>query len=224
MPIPMIAGLYPYTRGGVTHPPRVTLAEIPVSLEVNPSYREQLLVLAGDDNSARQLMAFGLRVHRVFDDAPAEVHHDTAHKMKHWMCLWALREFGEFLWVDWDTVMLRAPDDDFWAACRSSRTPKFIWIENYWATVNCGIYYACNEWLPAMARSFAAEVSQPNDELLWASVLPPDVRTRPEFWWGERVVQIWSETDFQHITPNTYFAHVKQLDWADHLRIARGRR
>ena len=36
----MIAGLYPYARGGVIHPPKVTLFEIPVSLRVNPSYPE----------------------------------------------------------------------------------------------------------------------------------------------------------------------------------------
>jgi hypothetical protein len=218
MSIPMIAGLYPYTRDGITHPPRVTLSEIPVSLAINPAYQDQLVVLAGDENSAHQLTAFGLRVHRVFDDAPAQIHRDTAHKMKHWMCLWALREFGEFLWLDWDTVMLRPPDDVFWAACRIHRTPKFVWIEHYWATVNCGVYYACDDWLPAMERSFAANVSQPNDELLWASVLPPDVRARPEFWWGERVVQLWSDADFEHITPGTYFAHVKQLDWAERIR------
>jgi len=75
----------------VTHPPSVTLAEIPISLEVNPNYRDDLLVFAGDEASARQLRGFGLRVHRVFEDAPSEIHRDTAHKMKHWMCSWALR-------------------------------------------------------------------------------------------------------------------------------------
>ena len=218
MSVPMIAGLYPYTRDGIKHAPRVTLAEIPQSLDVNPPYRDELLVLAGDDESARQLEAFGLRVHRVFDDAPAAVRRDTAHKMKHWMCLWALQEFGEFLWVDWDTVMLRPPDAEFWAACRDRRTPKFVWIDDYWATVNCGVYYACDEWTDAMRHSFQAEVSEPNDELLWASVLPPDVRARPEFWWGERVVQIWDEGDFAQIGSLTCFAHVKEFQWAEALR------
>lgn len=218
MPIPMIAGLYPYTRAGITHPPKFTLAEIPISLKVNPLYRENLLILAGDELSAQQLSEFGLQVYRVFDDAPAEVHHDTAHKMKHWMCLWALREFGEFLWVDWDTVMLRPPDEIFWNYCRSSRTPKFVWIDNYWATVNCGIYYACKEWIPAMEQSFRAKVSEPNDELLWQSVLPSDVRQRPEYWWGEHIVQVWNEADFESITPQTYFAHVRHLEWAEAIR------
>lgn len=218
MSIPMIAGLYPYTRAGITHSPEVTLREIPASLEVNPSYRDNLIVLAGDAASARQLESFGLRVHRVFDDAPAKIHHDTAHKMKHWMCMWALREFGEFLWVDWDTVLLREPDEAFWSFCRSAGTPKFIHIPDYWATVNCGIYHASRAWLDAMERSLGAEVPEPNDELLWSSVLPSDVVARDAFWWGERVAQIWTEDDFMSVTSSTYFAHVKHLEWADALR------
>lgn len=218
MPVPMIAGLYPYTRAGIKHPPTVTLEEIPASLRANPSYLDQLIVLAGDDASAELLAGFGLRVHRVFEDAPAEIHRDTAHKMKHWMCLWALREFGEFLWVDWDTVLLRQPDDAFWADCRRAGTPKFVRIRDYWATVNCGVYYACETWLPAMERSFDAVVSEPNDELLWASVLPEDICDRAEFWWGDRVLQIWTEEDFTALSRRTYFAHVKHLEWADRLR------
>lgn len=218
MSIPMIAGLFPYARGGVVRSPSVTLQEIPQSLRLNPSYRQDLIVLAGDQESARYLEGFGLRVHRVFDDAPAAIHRDTAHKMKHWMCRWALQEFGEFVWVDWDTVLLREPDEAFWSYCRSARTPKFIRIPNYWATVNCGVYYACADWLDAMDRSFSAVVSEPNDELLWTSVLPPDVRDRAEFWWGERALNIWDRTDFALIGPQTYFAHVKSLEWAEELR------
>ena len=218
MQIPIIAGLYPYTRGGVAHPPTVTLQEIPLSLEVNPSYRRDLLVLAGDVASAKQLESFGLNVHRIFDDAPAEIHRDTAHKMKHWMCLWALETFGEFLWVDWDTVMLRQPDEDFWSFCRRGGTPKFIQIPNYWAIVNCGVYHAGRGWIDAMKRSFGAAVPEPNDELLWASVLPADILTRSEFWWGERVVQIWNRNDINIVGPGTYFAHVKHLGWANDLR------
>jgi len=218
MPLPMIAGLYPYTRAGITHSPRITLKEIPDSLAVNPTYRDDLLVLAGDKNSAAQLEEFGLTVYHVFDDAPAEIHHDAAHKMKHWMCRWALEEFGEFLWIDWDTVMLRRPDMAFLDWCRTSGTPKFIWIPNYWATVNCGIYYAGKNWLSAMVRSFGASVSEPNDELLWTTVLPADIRERPEFWWGKRVAQIWTPADFKNIGSHTYFAHVKHLEWSNNLR------
>ena len=222
MSVPMIAGLYPYARGGNVQPPTITLREIPESLAVNPSYRDDLIVLAGDVESARHLEGFGLDVHRAFDDAPPEVRADAAHRMKHWMCLWALRTFGEFLWVDWDTVLLRRPDDAFWAACRADGTPKFIWIDNYWATVNCGVYYACDAWGEAMERSFAAEVSEPNDELLWTSVLPADVRERPEFWWDERVVHVWTRGDFASVTTESYFAHVKRLDWAADLRAVAG--
>lgn len=218
MSAPMIAGLYPYTRNGVMHPPSITLSEIPRSLEVNPAYRTDLVVLAGDEVSARQLEGFGLRVHRSFDDAPAAVRHDTAHKMKHWMCRWALETWGEFLWVDWDTVMLRPPDDTFWTWCRASATPKFISIPGYRATVNCGVYYASQAWASAMDRSFAANVPEPNDELLWASVLPPDVVDREEFWWGERVAQVWTTDDFAVVGAGTYFAHVKHLEWAPELR------
>lgn len=214
----MIAGLYPYVRGGVTCPPKITLSEIPLSININPSYRKDLFILAGDKESADHLKKFNLRAYRIFDDAPKYVTHDMAHKMKHWMCLWALREFGEFIWVDWDTVILQLPDNAFQTACRKYRTPKFIQIPNYWATVNCGVYYACHEWLQAMERSFDAKVDNPNDELLWASVLPTDVRERKEFWWNDHVVNIWNEHDFGSITDKTYFAHVKHLEWANILR------
>lgn len=137
-PVPIIAGLYFHVRGGVRQTPRMTLSEIASSLEANPWYRDRLLVLAGDEEAASLLTGLGLRVHSVFADAPPEIHYEAAHRMKHWMCLWALRTFGEFLWVDWDTVALREPDQEFWAFCRTAGTPKFIRIRNYWATVNCG--------------------------------------------------------------------------------------
>ncbi len=220
MPPPLIAGLYPYARGGTVRPPTVTLSEVPASLAANPAYRDDLTVLAGDRASAAQLEAFGLRVHRVFDDAPSAVRRDAAHKMKHWMCRWALAEYGEFLWVDWDTVLLRRPDEAFWSWCRSHGTPKFIRIPGYWATVNCGVYYAGGQWAEAIERSFDAVVSEPNDELLWASVLPRDVVERPEYWWGERVVHVWTPADMAPVGAQTYFAHVKHLAWAEDLRSA----
>lgn len=219
---PMIAGLYPYRRGGVTSPPVVTLREIPTCLEVNPWYREDLIVLAGDQESREHLEGFGLQVHRVFDDAPEAVQRDTAHKMKHWMCLWALREYGEFLWVDWDTVCLRRPDDEFWSWARSSGTPRFIRIPDYWATVNCGVYFGAGGWAEAMERSFGATVEHPNDELLWRSVLPGDVLDRPEFWWGDRVVHVQSRRDFELVTRESYFVHIKELGWAEDLRLRFG--
>lgn len=221
-PVPMIAGLYFNARAGQRQPPDVTLSEIPLCLEANPWYRQELRVLAGDAASAALLEGFGLQVHRVFDDAPADVHRDAVHKMKHWMCLWAVREFGEFLWLDWDTVALRKPDEAFWDWCRAGRTPKFIRIPNYWATVNCGVYYACAEWAEAMERSFHASVSEPNDELLWRAVLPPDVTERPEFWWGQRALNVWSERGFERLSSETVFAHVRDLSWALPLKARFG--
>lgn len=215
---PIIAGLYFHVRGGIRQTPRVTLGEIPLSLEANPWYRDRLLVLAGDDEAASLLTGLGLRVHRVFADAPPEIHREAAHRMKHWMCLWALRKFGEFLWVDWDTVALREPDHEFWAFCRTAGTPKFIRIRNYWATVNCGVYYACAAWAERMERSFGAEVSEPNDELLWRSVLPKHVIEHPEFWWGERAINVWTEAALERINERTVFAHVRDLSWAQPTR------
>ena len=218
MPPPMITGLYPYARGGNIGSPDVTLSEIPISLKVTPSYRENLIILAGDHASASQLRHNDLQVYKVFDDAPESIRVDAAHKMKHWMCCWALEEFGEFLWVDWDTVMIKPPDERFWTRCREHSTPKFIYIQNYWATVNCGVYYADSSWSEAMHRSFDADVPKPNDELLWAAVLPDDVDARPEYWWGEYVVNIWNRIDFALVTRETYFAHVRDLAWANDIR------
>jgi len=217
---PLIAGLYPYTRNGVTRPPRFTLAEIPESLRVNPWYRERLTVLAGDRTSAEHLRGFGLRPTRIFDDAPPEIQRDAAHKMKHWMCRWALREFGEALWVDWDTVTLKDPDDALWARCRSSPTPRFIRIPGYWATVNCGVYYVPSSWAEAMDASFGAAVEEPNDELLWRAVLPRDVIDRAEFWWAGEAAHVEKMADFEQVGPTAYFAHIKKLGWADALRHA----
>jgi hypothetical protein len=214
----MIAGLYRYVRGGRSSPPVKTLEEIPISLAVNPWYRDGLLFLASDMQSAGDLEAFGLRVHRVFDDAPEAGRQDAAHKMKHWMCLWAVREFGEVLWIDWDTVSLRRPDDDFWAWARAHATPKFIHIPGYWAIVNCGVYFTCAAWATAIESGLSAPVSEPNDELLWASVLPGDVLDRPEFWWGPRVVNVWSPDERMRVSEKTYFAHVRDLGYAALLR------
>lgn len=114
--------------------------------------------------------------------------------------------------------MIKHLDDRFWARCREHGTPKFIHISNYWATVSCGIYYADSSWSETMYQSFNADVSKPNDELQWASVLPSDVNVRPEYWWGEYVVNIWNREEFAIVTKETYFAHVKDLAWADEIR------
>ncbi len=217
----MIAGLYRYVRNGVASEPRKTLAEIPRSLEVNPRYRDELLFLAGDEASAGDLASFGLEVFHVFTDAPEHVRRDAAHKMKHWMCLWAIREFGEVLWVDRDTVCLRWPDDGFWSWGRRFGTPKFVFIPNYWATVNCAVYYVDAGWAEAMERSFGARVEEPNDELPWRSVLPENVARYPYFGWGNRVVNVWAPEEVSRLTSATYFAHVREFGYVEPVRRRR---
>lgn len=34
--------------------------------------------------------------------------------------------------------------------------PQFIMIANFWVMVNCGLYYANADWLPAMRTSLGA--------------------------------------------------------------------
>lgn len=156
MALPMIAGLCPYARGGVARPPLVTLQEIPVSLAVNPSYRSQLIVLAGDATSA----------------------------------------LGEFLWVDWDTVCVRDPDEELASFVRATATPRFIGIPGHWATVNGGVYDAHASWTDAMDESL------------------------PDFWWGARAVHVESEEQISWVTSAAWFAHVKRLEWAPRIRAA----
>jgi len=218
--IPLIAGLYCGNYDGVTCVPNDILNEIKASLKINSWYKNRFLFLAGDAASACHMEAFGLRVHRVFDDAPLSIRRDAVHKMKHWMCYWAMRRFGEVLWVDWDTICLRQPDQQFWDWCRAYETPKFVYIPNYWATVNCSVYYVPVSWAEAMERSFSVEVTEPNDELLWAAVLPPDVRERPEYWWGRRAVNIWTPDECKDVDEQTYFAHVRSLSFASLIRKA----
>ena len=71
-----------------------------------------------------------------------------------------------------------------------------------------------------MERSLSAPVDLPNDELLWRSVLPERVTEHPGFWWGDRVVNGWTEADFGRVSPRTVFAHVRDLSWAAPLREA----
>jgi len=214
---PFIAGLYQYCRAGQCSPPTKTLEEIALSLRANPGYRDMLTVLSGDRNCTAELTKLGLKVTKTFEDAPAFVKSNAAHLMKHWMCIWALREFGEFIWVDWDTLMTKEPQDDFYDYCREHQTPKFIRIKHYWATVNCGVYYAPHAWLDQMTAGLEANLSEPNDELCWAAVLPKDVASDSRFWWGGRVINVWSENDMKSLPDTACFLHVRDLNWANHL-------
>ena len=64
-----------------------------------------------------------------------------------------------------------------------------------------------------MKKSFYLPTKKPNDELMWTNVLPKDVIDRDEYWWGERVVNVWLENECSWIKPETYFAHIKTFDY-----------
>jgi hypothetical protein len=214
---PFIAGLYQYCRAGRCRPPTKTLEEITLSLRANPGYSDMLTVLSGNHHCTAALSQLGLKVTKTFEDAPAFVKANSAHLMKHWMCIWALREYGEFIWVDWDTLMTREPQDDFYDYCREHQTPKFIRIKHYWATVNCGVYYAPHTWLDQMTAGLEANLSEPNDELCWATVLPKNVVSDSRFWWGDRVINVWNKEDMKAVPAAACFLHVRDLRWANHL-------
>lgn len=219
---PIITGLYRNTEGAVPTRPERILTEISKSLQINRWYAQEILFLAGDEESAQDLISFGLHPYRTFSDAPSSIHSHAVHHMKHWMCYWALQEFGEVLWVDWDTINLRPLDEAFWAYCRAFDTPKFVYSPNYRPIVNCSVYYIPASWSERMRQSFEMTAAPPNDELLWAAILPSailpsDVRERPEFWWHDRVYNVWFPEELEQITNNTYFIHVRELDYADLL-------
>jgi hypothetical protein len=206
---PLIAGLFSVQKKGQSTISTKMVNEIRHSLATNPWYREKLLFLAGDSACAKVLEGFDLPVYKVFDDAPSSIHREAAFRMKHWMVFWMLKKFGEVVWIDWDTINLIYPDDFFYAFCRSYDTPKFVYIPGYHATVNCSVYYVSHPWMSAMERSFKASVPEPNDELLWRTVLPKTIVDSPQFWWGDMVVNVWLEKESEWIQKNTYFAHVK---------------
>ena len=212
---PMIMGLYPYIRNGENRGFKPGLmAEMAASLACNPFYARRMLFLAANREMATRLETLGLTVTRTFEDAPAHVWRNTAHKMKHWMGLWALREFGEYLWVDWDTVATGAPDAEFWAACRVAGAPKFIHIPRYkHAVVNCGVLYVPASWAGAMERSFHLPAASPNDEHLWETILPSDVLARPEFWFGPEVQYISGAERVGKVTRRLRFAHLGRGDF-----------
>ncbi|MCZ6692182.1 MAG: hypothetical protein O7H41_21575 [Planctomycetota bacterium] len=63
-----------------------------------------------------------------------------------------------------------------------------------------------------------ASVTEPNDELLWQEVLPPDVESPPEFCWRDHVGNVWTRDEVALLRRDTYFAHVRGLEWADVIR------
>ena len=209
--ITFVSGLYRNICGGIQNSSEDILREIDDSIKANPHYKINLVCFTDTNENAHYLQKKGCYVHKVFDDAPHEIVFDTKHKMKHWMMFNAVQEFKNVLWIDWDTYNLKQIDDVFISHCLCNSNPKFTWINNYWATVNCAVYYLNETWLSKMEKSFSAQVEIPNDELLWKSVLPDDVRNRKEFWLDDYVVNIWTEDDFKDVTENTYFLHLKDF-------------
>lgn len=216
--ITCISGLYRNIRGGIEYSSERTKQEIIDSLRINPHYRQQLVCYADCHQNAEFLQNAGCYVHHIFNDAPNEIVFDTKHKMKHWMIYNAVKEFKNVLWIDWDTYNRKPIDKQFIDFCLTNPLPKFTWIKNYWAIVNCAVYYLNEKSLDIMERSFSAKVSEPNDELLWAHVLPENVREIKDYWLNDLVVNIWDESDFSDVTNNTFFLHVKDFTMIENKR------
>lgn len=209
--ITCISGLYRNIRGGKEDSSEIIKQEIRDSLRINPHYKQQLVCFADCNQNAEFLRDEGCYVHRILDDAPQEIVFDTKHKMKHWIMYNAVKEFKNVLWIDWDTYNRKLIDTNFLDFCFSNPLPKFTWIRNYWAIVNCAVYYLNESSLDIMEKSFSAKVSEPNDELLWADVLPQNVKELKDYWLNDLVVNIWDESDFKDVTENTYFLHMKDF-------------
>ena len=212
----IIMGLYEYIRYGLFNKARYqkTIEEIKSFLGINRNIdREGIVFLAGDNQSSTVLENFGLTMDRVFEDAPDYIKHNKGHLMKLYMILWAVKKYKEVLWVDWDNIVLKWPDESFWKLCRSHNTPKFIYIANYWATVNCGVCYINSSWANKLKNWESFEIEDPNDELVWRPILPKNVEKRNEFWFGSRAVNIWSPSDVNLIKKDTYFAHIKTFSF-----------
>jgi hypothetical protein len=206
-----ISGLYFYVRNGKIFYPHKIIKEIEISLQINSWYKEKLICYTDSKEMAKLLQNKGLYVHKVFDDAPESIKINAAHKMKHWIVLNAIKEFNDVVWLDWDTYSVKPVDDLFIQNCLSSDHPKFTFIKNYWAKVNCSVYYSNANHISLMEKSFDSIVSEPNDELLWKSVLPDNIEDLKEYWFDDLVVNIWNDSDFKNVTNNTYFLHVRDF-------------
>lgn len=214
----IISGLYCDSKNGISKIPHKTVREINESLIINKNYRNDINVLAGDNICSEILSEIGFIPKRVFNDAPESIKNNSVHLMKHWMCIWALKEYNEFIWIDWDTIQIKPLDEFFFDYCRKYNTPKFIYIKKYWAKVNCAIYYSNINWLEKMEMGLSSLVSETNDELCWSKVLPDNLELDHRYWWGDLIINIWDKNDLTKITKNTYFVHVKDFSLYDNLK------
>jgi len=207
-------GLYRYVRGGIDSTRDKIYYEVKRCLEINPWYAENVIFLADNKASEQFLNDLGLDVTMTFTDAPQKVLLNKAHFMKYWMCIWALEQHGAFLWLDWDTIAMKKPDDAFWAYCSEGNTPKFIFIPHYHSLVCCGVYYANKAWFSRMKSQLFRNtiVEPPSDELLWKLILPPNLDGLATFWWGSKVLNVWETVQHELVKRETYFLHVRDLD------------
>lgn len=213
----LLTGLFSKKKGHLEKISQEILYEVQTSLLINQWYRERLIFLAGDVFAANVLKNFGLKVYCVFDDAPDFILKEPVFRMKHWMVYQMLRHYEEVIWIDWDTVNIKPLDRAFFAFCRKYQTPKFVYIPGYHATINCSVYYVCQKWLSAMEKSFYTLPLETNDELMWLSVLPKDIKAKKEFWWDDYVVNVWLQNECDWVTSNTYFVHIKTFDYYQRL-------
>lgn len=213
----IIMGLYKYIRHGKFYKTnyKKVLEEVKDFLKFNNiPENSSLEFLAGDPESADILEKLRLKVGYLFDESelPIKVRRNKAHFMKHYMIIRSLEKHKKILWIDWDNVILKWPDEDFWRYCGHLNTPKFIYIPNYWAVVNCGVCYVNVEWKNSMEKGLEL-VEEPNDELIWKKILPDNVTGREEFWLGSKAINVWNLDDINLINENTYFAHVRTFEF-----------
>ncbi|MEO0075663.1 MAG: hypothetical protein ABIK31_06110 [candidate division WOR-3 bacterium] len=210
--ITYVSGLYYYSRNGKSSFPHKIISEIEESVKLTPWYKSNIICYADSKETAKILDNHGLYVHNIFDNAPNQILINKAHKMKHWIMYNAVKEFNDVVWIDWDTYLLKPIDQHFENKCLKSIHPKFTYIHNYWATVNCSVYYLNQSYLELMEKSFHSILSEPNDELLWKSVLPENIRSLKQYWLDDYVINVWEEEDFKKITKNTYFLHLRNFE------------
>ena len=207
-------GLFPKIRNGELRGYKPNLLnEVEVSLALNPWYRERMTFLAGEEASDAVLRAHGLKVLRMFTDAPSHVWRDTTFRMKAWMIQWAAEAFGGVMWVDWDTLSRGTPDKAFEAYCRCTDTPRFVRIPGYQhARVNCSLVYAPQRLSAPLRSALEKNLTLWNDEHLWDSLLNDADLATDAFWFGERAIHVGKPAKAALVSTETQFVHLGAND------------